>query len=90
MLRAVLSLSEPDLERELLRKGVDDRLAGMCCCVDCGRVPLVGERIYRFEEGETVCELCRSSRRKAATSSELMHHAERGLSVRVRRHQRAA
>lgn len=90
MLRNVFSLSEPDLERELLRKGVDHRLTGTRCCADCGRVPLVGERVYRFAGDATVCELCRSSRREVPTDSELMYHGERGLSVRLRPLQRAA
>src|SRR6478672_4922710 len=36
MLRPVLGLSEPDLERELLRKGVGALEAGRASCHDCG------------------------------------------------------
>lgn len=83
MLRPPLGISEPDLERELLRKGVDHRASGCERCADCGRTPLVGERVHRYERGVTVCELCRQSRRARPQSSETVHHAERGLSVRV-------
>ena len=84
MLRPILGICEPDLERELLRKGVDDRAAGCTRCADCGRVPLVGERVHRYARGVSVCELCRQARRSRPESSEMVHHDERGLSVRVR------
>lgn len=90
VLRPILGISEPDLERELLRKGVDHRAAGCERCADCGRVPLVGERVYRYPRAETVCELCRTRRRGRPEASETVHHAERGLSVRVFDARRAA
>lgn len=84
VLRPILGISEPDLERELLRKGVDHRAEGCARCADCGRVPLVGERVHRYARGVSVCELCRQTRRARPESSATVHHAERGLSVRVR------
>src|SRR5690554_2009756 len=57
MLRPLLGISEPDLERELLRKGVGAREAGRRHCADCGRTPLVGERVHIYERGAVVCAL---------------------------------
>jgi len=62
MLRPLLGISEPDLERELLRKGVVRLGAGRAHCNDCGRTPLVGERVHLFDDGEPVCGLCRPRR----------------------------
>jgi hypothetical protein len=78
------SLSEPDLERELLRKGVVRLEAGRAQCHDCGRTPLVGEHVHRFGDGSLVCELCRPRRRGAPERSEAVHHSERGHTVRRR------
>ena len=84
MLRSIIGLSEPDLERALLRKGVHHRAAGCDRCADCGRVPLIGERVHRYPRGATVCELCRQLRRERPESSATVRHVEHGLSVRVR------
>ncbi len=48
MLRPCWAISEPDLERELLRKSVGALAAERAACADCGRTPLVGERVHRF------------------------------------------
>jgi len=84
MLRPLLGISEPDLERELLRKGVVRLAAGRAHCNDCGRTPLVGERVHLFDDGELVCELCRPRRSGAPERSEAVHHSERGHTVRRR------
>jgi hypothetical protein len=84
MLRPLLGISQPDLERELLRKGVGARYAGRSSCEDCGRTPLVGERVHRFADGAVVCELCRPRRRVEPEHSEVVHHSERGQTVRRR------
>jgi hypothetical protein len=84
MLRPLLGISEPDLERELLRKGVVRLAAGRARCHDCGRTPLVGELVYRFGDGSLVCELCRPGREGAPERSEAVHHSERGHTVRRR------
>jgi hypothetical protein len=84
MLRPLLGISEPDLERELLRKGVVRLAAGRARCHDCGRTPLVGELVHRFGDGSLVCELCRPGREGAPERSEVVHHSERGHTVRRR------
>ena len=78
-------LSEPDLEIALLRKGVGALAAGRHCCAECGRTPLVGERVYVFARASTVCALCRPRRRGEPERSELVRHSERGHAVRLRR-----
>jgi hypothetical protein len=48
-----------DLERALLRHGVDRRAADRARCASCGRTPLVGERVYPHDGPHAiVCELC--------------------------------
>jgi hypothetical protein len=84
MLRTVLGISEPDLERALLRKGVGVREADRRHCADCGRTPLVGERVHFYARGAVVCELCRPRRRAAPEGSQTVHHSERGQTVRLR------
>ena len=81
MLRSAPTLSEPDLERALLRKGVSARDVREPCCGDCGRHPLIGETMHRFARIE-VCELCRATRADAPTAQRTVLHAEHGLSVR--------
>jgi hypothetical protein len=53
-------------------------------CADCGRTPLVGERVHRYARGETVCELCRPLRAAEPERSEPVRHSERGHTVRLR------
>jgi hypothetical protein len=84
MLRPLLGISEPDLERQLLRKGVVRLAAGRAHCNDCGRTPLVGERVHLFDDGDLVCELCRPRRSGAPERSEAVYHSERGHTVRRR------
>ena len=78
-------LSEPDLEIALLRKGVGALAAGRHCCAECGRTPLVGERVYGVARASTVCALGRPRRRGEPERSELVRHSERGHAVRLRR-----
>jgi hypothetical protein len=84
MLRPLLGICEPDLERELLRKGVGAREAGRRQCADCGRTPLVGERVHIYARGLVVCELCRPRRHKTPERSQTVHHTEHGQTVRLR------
>jgi hypothetical protein len=84
MLRPLLGISEGDLERELLRKSVGALEAGRACCHDCGRTPLVGERVHRFRGGALVCELCRPRHAGPPERSEIVHHSERGQTVKRR------
>jgi hypothetical protein len=70
------------LELALLRKGVDALRTGRSTCADCGRTPLVGERMYRFHRHGAVCALCRPLRRSEPDGSELVRHSELGHTVR--------
>ncbi len=84
MLRPLLGLSEPDLERQLLQKSVGLLAACRHECTDCGRTPLIGERVHRFSRGEIVCELCRPAHAGEPESSDLVRHFERGHAVKLR------
>ena len=84
MLRPLLGMDESDLERQLLRKGVGRLAEGREHCHDCGRTPLVGERVHLFDDGAVVCELCRPRRRGAPERSKSVHHSEHGHTVRRR------
>jgi hypothetical protein len=80
---ASLALSGIDFERMLLRRGVGALTADRDCCADCGRTPLIGERIYRYDGGRVVCELCRPLRREEPVASDLVRHSEAGHAVRL-------
>lgn len=74
-----------DFERRLLRIAVGVLSADRACCSDCGRTPLVGEEVHRYERGTIVCELCRQLRREPPVATELVRHSEHGHTVRLRR-----
>jgi hypothetical protein len=74
-----------DLERLLLRRGVGALTADRHRCADCGRTPLVGERIHLYAGDEVVCALCRPLRSEEPVSSDCVRHFERGHTVRIRR-----
>jgi hypothetical protein len=82
MARTLRTLDETDLEAALMRKSVGDLTAGRHVCDDCGRTPLVGERMYRFGTAATVCELCTPLRHGEPDARYLVHHMERGITVR--------
>jgi hypothetical protein len=82
MVRALKTLLESDLETALLRKSVDTLAAGRHVCADCGRTPLVGERMYRFGRSPAVCALCTPLRSSEPDAVELVRHFERGHTVR--------
>jgi hypothetical protein len=52
----------PYLERLLLRHSILEMTAGRCSCAECGRSPLVGERLHVFAARNGVehalCDLC--------------------------------
>lgn len=75
----------PSLEREMLRKGVGDRTRAGRRCADCGRTPLVGERVHHYDGGRLRCELCRPLRREEPIGSELVLGVEHGHAVRITR-----
>jgi len=69
-------------ERVLLRRGVGVLTADRNRCADCGRTPLVGERVHLYDDhGDVVCELCRPLRRTPPVASETVRHAPRGNCV---------
>jgi hypothetical protein len=71
-------------ERLLLRRGVGTLAADRHRCNDCGRTPLVGERVHLYERTKgVVCELCRPLRREAPAASEPVRHSEHGHAVRL-------
>jgi len=78
-----------DLELALLRRGLDERLAGSERCTRCNRTPLVGERVYVYPSGTIACELCRSRQRERPLRTRLVHGPEFGHTMR-RTGQRAA
>jgi hypothetical protein len=73
-----------ELERLLLRKGVGALAAGRDTCADCGRTPLVGERVHVYDDGRGVCELCRPLRRQEPVRTETVMGPEHGHAVRIR------
>jgi hypothetical protein len=73
------------LELELLRRGVDALSEDRHRCSHCARTPLIGERVYHFEDGLAVCELCRVRLPREPLSSEIVRHSEHGHAVRLSR-----
>jgi hypothetical protein len=73
----------PALELALLRRGVSQRAAGLERCRHCHRTPLIGERIYVYESGALICELCRRRQRDAPEESRVVHGPEFGHSLKV-------
>ena len=72
-----------ELELALLRRGLDERLAGTERCTRCHRTPLVGERIYEYATGELACELCRVRDGGVPRSSHVVHGPEFGHTMRI-------
>ncbi|HEY8762945.1 MAG TPA: hypothetical protein VIM18_02020 [Solirubrobacteraceae bacterium] len=73
----------PDLELALLRRGLDDMAAGSERCRHCHRTPLIGERVYIYEPGGMLCELCREAERDAPAASRIVHGPEFGHTMRI-------
>jgi hypothetical protein len=73
-----------ELELALLRRGMDQRVAGRELCSDCGRTPLVGERVYTVNDrGHLRCELCHALDGGPALGSRLVHGPAFGHSIRI-------
>jgi hypothetical protein len=78
----------PELERQLLRSGVRKMATHRWQCSQCGRSPLVGERLQVFGEEPSerlVCELCLSTPGSAhgePRRTERVRAGERRLNVR--------
>ena len=72
-----------DLERQLLHKGLGALARDRHSCADCGRTPLVGERVHLYER-DVLCHLCRPRRRAEPERTEVVLHSEHGHAVRRR------
>jgi hypothetical protein len=79
-----------DLELALLRRGVDALTAESERCGRCQRTPLIGERVYTYHSGATLCELCRVLHRDSPLDSRLIHGPEYGHTMRLSDHRAAA
>lgn len=73
----------PDLELALLRRGVDELVAGRECCGHCQRTPLIGERMYSYSSDILLCELCRMAKRERPLDSHIVHGPEFGHTMRI-------
>ena len=73
----------PDLELALLRRGMDERAAGRERCTHCRRTPLIGERVYLYEGGSILCELCRARERESPARSQVVHGPEFGHTMKI-------
>lgn len=72
-----------DLELQLLRRGLDERLAGSERCTCCHRTPLVGESVYVYASGTIACELCRGRQRDVPLGTRFVHGPEFGHTMRI-------
>jgi hypothetical protein len=72
-----------DLELALLRRSVDELSAERERCTECGRTPLIGERIYSYSSGATLCELCRRGCGETPEGSHVVHGPEFGHTMRL-------
>ncbi|MFL5844017.1 MAG: hypothetical protein ACJ762_04920 [Solirubrobacteraceae bacterium] len=77
-----MARSIADLNRFLLRRGVDRLAQERDCCTVCHRTPLVGEHVARYANGSLTCALCTSSKRRDIERVELVHHSEWGHAVK--------
>ena len=72
-----------DLELALLRRGVVARTEGEERCGRCGRTPLIGERIYIYEDDAVRCELCRGPGEADSVGSYIVHGPEFGHTMKI-------
>jgi hypothetical protein len=79
-----------DLELALLRKGLDERLAGSERCGCCNRTPLVGERVFVYQSGVIACALCRRRQRESPIETRMVHGPAFGHTMRITDHRAAA
>lgn len=79
----------PNLEAALLRRSVTALSRASRHCSRCRRSPLIGERIYTYESGSTLCELCRALERAEPVGSELVRGPAHGQTIRIIDHRNA-
>lgn len=72
-----------ELELALLRRGLNQRVAGSECCSHCHRSPLIGEWVYVYARDRVLCELCRGLQREPPTGSRLVHTPAFGHTIRI-------
>jgi hypothetical protein len=60
-----------------------ERAAGSARCDRCRRTPLIGERVYFYENDAMLCELCRPLQRRAPVRSVLVHGPAFGHTIRI-------
>ena len=70
------------LELQLLRKGVGALTRDRHACGGCGRTPLPGERVFRYDGAPLLCALCREGREDEPSSVELVQNTEHERTVR--------
>ena len=87
---AAVERDMPELERALLRRGMNERNARHKGCARCCRTPLVGERVYVAATGETLCALCQSHEADPPAHSSVVHVRQSGRSRPGKFNQRAA
>jgi hypothetical protein len=73
-----------DLDHWLVVSSVDNLEAGRPRCHDCRRTPLFGEQMHVYEDGRTLCDLCRPRRREPPVRSALVRSSAHGGTVRLR------
>jgi hypothetical protein len=73
----------PELELALLRRGVDELAAGCERCGRCRRSLLVGERVFEYERGADLCELCAGREESPPAHTHTVHGPEFGHTIRV-------
>jgi hypothetical protein len=72
-----------ELDQHFVRKSVGALSDDRDHCGHCGRTPLTGEHVHRYEDGQLLCELCRPLRRIEDAREELVRHSEYGHTVRL-------
>jgi len=73
----------PELELALLKRSVDNLVAGRERCGHCDRTPLIGERVYVYDSGAIACELCRSHQPATPIAARIVHGPEFGQTMRI-------
>jgi len=73
----------PDLELALLRRGMELRDAEQERCGECGRTPLIGERVYVYDARAVLCELCRALSGAAPAGWRVVHGPEFGHTMKL-------
>lgn len=66
-----------------MRRGVGSVTERRETCHECGRTPLVGERVHLFRGAQMLCELCKAMRGEEPESSRLVHGPAFGHAVRI-------